>query len=221
MNGRLQTMRRAVDFRTAVHKRTVEGGGMARPRTTSDETILDAAAQAIGRYGLNGLTLAVVAAEVGLAPATLVQRFGSKRGLLLAVARHGEARVGELLARARREPVSPLAALHDVLADLASSVRSTHELANHLGFLQLDLNDEQFRQHAAGQAERLRDGFAGLIAAAVAGGELAADVDPARLARSVQITYNGVLILWAMAPEGPLTDVLRAEIDHLLRNHAP
>jgi AcrR family transcriptional regulator len=194
---------------------------MARPRTTSDETILDAAARMIGRHGLNGLTLAVVAAEVGLSPATLVQRFGSKRGLLLAVARHGETRVDELFRRKRKAHASPLEALHGVLAELASDSGSAQELANHLGFLQLDVTDEQFRQHAAGQSKRLQDGFASLIAEAVAAGELATGVNPARLARLVQITYNGVHILWALAPEGSLPDVLRADIEQLLKAYLP
>ncbi|GAA2904787.1 TetR/AcrR family transcriptional regulator [Streptosporangium fragile] len=194
---------------------------MARPRTTSDEAILKATVRAIGRYGVSGLTLAAAASEAGLSPATLVQRFGSKRGLLLAVARRNEADAEELFKRARQKHDSPLAALHGTLTELAEGVRSPEELANHLGFLQLDLTDAEFRQYTAGQARRLHEGFAGLISEAVAAGELAAEADPARLARSVQITYNGTLILWAMAPEGALTDVLRADIDQLLQAYRP
>ena len=60
-----------------------------RPRAASDADILDATARAMARLGPARLTLADVAREAGLSPATLVQRFGSKRGLLLAVA-HAE-----------------------------------------------------------------------------------------------------------------------------------
>ncbi|MCA1563440.1 MAG: TetR/AcrR family transcriptional regulator, partial [Acidobacteria bacterium] len=42
-----------------------------------------AAIQVMARLGPVRLTLADVAREIGLSPATLVQRFGSKRGLLL------------------------------------------------------------------------------------------------------------------------------------------
>ena len=51
------------------------------PRTVDDATIPRATAEVIGRAGLAGLTLAAVAREAGLSAATLVQRFGSKRGL--------------------------------------------------------------------------------------------------------------------------------------------
>ncbi|MGH2614392.1 MAG: helix-turn-helix domain-containing protein, partial [Thermomicrobiales bacterium] len=62
---------------------------VGRPRTVTDAEILAAAERAIARHGPARLTLAHVAAEVGLTPPTLLQRFGSKRGLLLAVAARG------------------------------------------------------------------------------------------------------------------------------------
>ena len=56
-----------------------------RPRATSDEDLLKAVHAVVTRLGPN-LTLADVAKEAGVSAATLVQRFGSKRGLLLAFA---------------------------------------------------------------------------------------------------------------------------------------
>ena len=53
-----------------------------RPRTHSDDALLDATFRAVGAVGPARLTLADVAREAGVAPATLVQRFGSKRALL-------------------------------------------------------------------------------------------------------------------------------------------
>ena len=72
-----------------------------RPRLASDADILAAAGRAIGRVGPVELTLADVAGELGLSPATLVQRFGSKRGLLLALAAQCAAGVEECFTRAR------------------------------------------------------------------------------------------------------------------------
>ncbi|MFI6515603.1 TetR/AcrR family transcriptional regulator [Spirillospora sp. NPDC050679] len=194
---------------------------MVRPRTTTDEALLAATARAIGLHGLNGLTLAAVAGEAGVSPATLVQRFGSKRGLLLALAQRSEAGTKELFRRAREEHTSALAALHGVLVEMAADVRSPQELANHLGFLQLDLADEEFRRHAATQARVLHEGFTELIEEAVEAGELVSGVDPARLARSVQIAYNGSLIVWALTSNSPLADELRADVDQLLQAYLP
>lgn len=194
---------------------------MGRPRTTSDEALLKATARAIGLHGVSGLTLAAVAGEAGVSAATLVQRFGSKRGLLLALAQRSEAEAEELFRRARREHTSALAALHGVFVELAAGVRSPQELANHLGFLQLDLADEEFWQYAARQTRMLHEGFTSLIRDAMEAGQLVSGVDPERLARSVQITYNGSLIMWALTSKKPLADVLRADVDELLQAYLP
>ena len=73
----------------------------------------------------------------------------------------------------------------------------------------------------AATARATLEQIAALLAEAVEAGELAADVDPGRLARSVQITYNGVLILWALAGEDTLAGTLRADLDRLLEPYRP
>ncbi|MEV0623418.1 helix-turn-helix domain-containing protein [Nonomuraea sp. NPDC050404] len=190
---------------------------MGRPRTTSDEAILAATARAIERHGPQGLTLAAVAGQAGLSPATLVQRFGSKRGLLLAFARHSAETAGLPFERAREEYGSPLAALRAALVRLSEGVATPEELAGSLSFLQLDLADPDFRAHAADHALRTRDQIAALLTEAVAAGELAAEAEIAPLARAVQVSYNGTLILWALTGEGLLPAAMRDSLDQTLR----
>ena len=55
---------------------------MSRRKTLSDEEILDRALPVMARAGPSGFTLGDLAAEIGLSPATLLQRFGSKRRLI-------------------------------------------------------------------------------------------------------------------------------------------
>ena len=59
---------------------------MARLRTVSDGDFVRAAATVATRRGDGSWSLAEVASEVGVTPAAVVKRFGSKRGLLVAVA---------------------------------------------------------------------------------------------------------------------------------------
>lgn len=190
---------------------------MPRPRTINDAEILAAAARTIAREGPANLTLAAVAAEVGLAAATLVQRFGSKRGLLLALVRQAVPELGGSFENARKHHGSPLEALHAALAGVASLVRSPEELANHLAFLQMDLSDPEFRWHAADHARAMRGEIQALLDDALSAGQLAGDTDVRRLARAVQVTYNGALIAWALTGDGELREALRADVDELLR----
>jgi AcrR family transcriptional regulator len=192
---------------------------MPRPRTVSDAAILAATGRLIAEQGLPGLTLAAVAAETGLSPATLVQRFGSKRGLLLALANEAGPGARRPFERAREEHGSPLAALRAALTGLADTVRDRTELANHLTFLRLDLTDQEFHRHARAFTLTMRDEIAGLLSEAVDKGELAPGTDTGRLARSLQVAYNGAMIVWALTGEGSLTGLLDDVVADALRPH--
>ncbi|MBC6462325.1 TetR/AcrR family transcriptional regulator [Actinomadura sp. HBU206391] len=194
---------------------------MARPRTISDTAILAATGRAIARHGLPGLSLAMIAKETGLAPATLVQRFGSKRGLLLAFAEQAEPGARRPFQTAREAHGSPLAALRSALAAMASQVRDREELANHLTFLRLDLTDPEFHGHALTHTLAVRQEIADLLAEAVRAGELDERGDTGRLARTIQVTYNGALIVWALTGDGELPELLAETLDDVLSPFSP
>src|SRR5271167_4930999 len=91
-----------------------------RPRETSDEEILAATGRVMQRLGPTQITLADVAKEAGVVPATLIQRFGTKRGLLLAMCRTAPETVTQQFAKARAKYGSPLEALIELYADCTS-----------------------------------------------------------------------------------------------------
>jgi AcrR family transcriptional regulator len=188
---------------------------MPRPRTASDEAILDAAYRVITRLGPANLTLADVAAEVGLSPATLVQRFGSKRGLLLALCKVGLDSVEECFAAIRREHASPLAALMAAATHMTRHVASPEELANGLAFLQMDVSDPEFHAIALENSHRLLAGYRALIQDAVAAGELIS-CDAKRLAQAVGSISGGSLIAWAILRRGTAEAWVRADLATLL-----
>ena len=78
-----------------------------RPRETSDEEILAATARAMQRHGPAQLTLVHVAKEAGVVPATLIQRFGNKRNLLLSMCRTAPAGASRQFAAGRAKYKSP------------------------------------------------------------------------------------------------------------------
>jgi AcrR family transcriptional regulator len=167
------------------------------------------------------LTLADVAREAGISPATLVQRFGSKRQLLLALVAAGGAEMEEewasLVELARQSPLEALYAYAECMAGLAPT---PEVLANHLSFFQMDLVDPEFHRHALVHA---RDTLAFLrkgLDEAVAKGELL-PCDTMRLARAVQATVGGSLMQWAIDREGKLRRRLRDDLETLLSPRYP
>ncbi|MFI5270011.1 MAG: TetR/AcrR family transcriptional regulator [Chloroflexota bacterium] len=185
---------------------------MGRNLLATDDQLIQAAIGVISRRGLAHLTLAEVAAEAGLTAPTLVQRFGSKRGLLLAVAKRSEAAVTQQFASVSG---SPLETLLDGLVNMAGPIQTPGEVANHLSFLQLDLADPEFRELAQAHSRAFRDAIAVLRRQAMAAGEIPpCAVD--QLARSVQVAFSGVLVQWAIDGEDSLPNALRREVNRQL-----
>ena len=191
---------------------------MPRPRTATDAEILEGTIRAISRVGPGRLTLTVVGREVGLSPATLLQRFGSKRGLLLALAEHAATAIDACFVAARRAAGSPLGALMIAATDMAKHVESPEALANHLAFLQIDLSDPAFHTLALSGARRTLTGYEGLLREAIATGELA-PCDVGQLARAIQAMSGGSLINWAIHRDGQLLDWVRADLEALVGPH--
>lgn len=185
---------------------------MSRPRTRSNDEVLAAMAAVLSRRGPHAFTLADVAAEAGLAPATLLQRFGSKHRLLVAFARWAAAGADGPFTEAERRGGPPLARLRRALLTLAGPAADRREFANHLALLLEDVRDPELRRAAAAHAERTERHIAALLREAVAAGELAA-VSPAAWARIVFAAWNGALIQWGLRGRGALA----ADVDRVLK----
>jgi AcrR family transcriptional regulator len=191
-----------------------------RPRATTDEQLLAATYRVVSRLGPS-LTLADVAREARVSPATLVQRFGSKRGLLLAFSASGAGSLGQEFARIRSAQKSPLAAVYAIGDCVAAMALSPETLSNNLSFLQMDLVDPEFHGHALDHSRGMHAGLKALLDEAVAGGELQR-CDTARLARAVQGLIGGSLLQWAIDRDGKATDRLRQDLEALLKpRHCP
>lgn len=89
---------------------------MARPKTISDEAILDAVLDQMLAVGPSNLTLAQAGKAAGLSPATLVQRYGDKDTLIEAALLHAWDLLDQATARADlEEPLTPEGAIRVLL----------------------------------------------------------------------------------------------------------
>jgi AcrR family transcriptional regulator len=187
----------------------------ARPRLNSDTEILQAAFRAIARLGPVKVTLADVAREAGVTAASLVQRFGSKRALLLAAAADAAGGHVYIFAGLRRQHRSPVKAILG-LADCMSVLGTTpEEIAHSLAFLQIDLTDREFLEHAQASSLGFHAGITGLLRDARAAGELK-PCDLPRLARAIQATLNGSLLDWAIHRQGTMAAWVRRDLKMVL-----
>lgn len=189
-----------------------------RPRTVDDSTILEAAVTVLGRIGSDRLTLADVGGEAGLSAATLVQRFGSKRELMLSVLKFATAGMDERFEAATDSAESPLEAIFAAAADRAGPLGGPEAIANILAFYLSDLGDPEFRALATENSRKAVAGFKRLLDEAVAGGEIAESyVDTAQLSETIYSLTMGTLLTWTVTGEGTYRSRIRRDLDVLMR----
>jgi AcrR family transcriptional regulator len=190
-----------------------------RARKATDEQVFAAATRAMSRSGPAQLTLGEIAAEAGLTPAALVQRFGSKRKLLLALAEQAADAPTAMFAELRASHESPLEALREYARCMAQMGSTPGALAHNLAYLQIDLTDPDFRRHTRAMAVATGDSLRDLLDAAASAKELAPGTDTAALARLVQTILSGSLISWAFYREGTAEDWVLKDVESALRPH--
>jgi AcrR family transcriptional regulator len=186
-----------------------------RPRETSDAEILAALARVMQRRSPVELTLADVAKEAGVVPATIIQRFGTKRELLLANCKAWTADVSGQFAAARAKYGSPLKTLIELFVEFSGFAATPESMANFLAYLQIDLSDPEFRAVLLQQFMTMREETQKLLDDAIAARELKA-CDSGEVARLVQQVNSGAMLDWAVYRKGPLGAWIRRALEALL-----
>jgi AcrR family transcriptional regulator len=188
-----------------------------RPRKVSDDQVFQAAYQVMQRLGPGELTLADIAEEAGLTAGALVQRFGSKRGLLLTLSERFSGGTGEMFAalrRAHRSPLATLRAYSDCMAGMAATPAS---LIRNLQYLQIDLTDEDFRKNFEKSARATRVELQNLVREAIEAKELVPSANPRQLARTIEAVIGGSMMSWAYYQEGTAAKYMRDDLNAVLK----
>ena len=187
-----------------------------RLQKVTDEDVFAAAQRAMRRRGPHELTLADIAGEAGVTPGRLVQRFGSKRALLVALSERFAGSAGQTFAELQASHRSPLATLRAYAACMADLAPTPDALLRNLSYLQADLADNILRRHLVENARATRHQMEALLAAAAASGELRADIDVRSLARTIETVINGSLMSWATYREGKAADWISRDLEAVL-----
>ena len=188
-----------------------------RPRKASDDEVFAAAARVMQRLGPHELTLAHIAEEAGITAGALVQRFGSKRDLMLRLMEQFSGGTGEMFAELRRGHRSPLAIIRAYAECMAGMAETPEALMRNLSYLQMDLTDPALRPHLAKSAKSTRDEMQRLIREAVEARELLPSVNPKQLARTLEAVIAGSMLSWAHYQEGTCAKWVRDDLNAILK----
>ncbi|MGD2133362.1 MAG: TetR/AcrR family transcriptional regulator [Maricaulaceae bacterium] len=168
---------------------------MARRKSISDEEILDRALPVMASAGPAGFTLADIAKEVGVAPATLLQRFGDKKTLTERVFARDNERFLDWI-KDLPEGVGADVVIK-IYADATTLFGEDASLADHLLWLREDIRDPMMNRLAL---ERFK-----VFRAAIVKRLPPMRVPANTAARLLDAQFHGAVVQWALEPRGTLT----------------
>lgn len=157
------------------------------------------------------MTLAHIAAEVGITAGALVQRYGTKRNLLLLTGRTSREAL-EAAVRTLEFDVDDADTVTDRLLDLViGDFADPDVVANNLSFLLLDMTDEEFRAEAVAYFAILRDAFRRV---AVRRGMESRQASA--IAGVISEAVQGTIIVWAVDRRDALRERLQATLAFII-----
>lgn len=177
---------------------------MARPRTIADAAILDGALTLMQRDGPASLTFAALGKAVGLSPATLVQRYGTREALLHAALVAAWDRLDALTAaedETQDESAEGAIALLEALWPVNDNM---NDYADGLLLLREDMRDPVLRARGAAWLEAL---------ALALGRRITGDPKARRpLGRLMVSQWQGAQLWWAFGRKGSPHAVIGKEL---------
>jgi AcrR family transcriptional regulator len=174
-----------------------------------DDAVFAAMSSVLLRVGWARLTLARVAREVGVTPAALHQRFGTKHDLLVAFYAWGTERLRATSARppdpGRARPL--LKVVGALVRGSVESITMPEQMVNAMSTSTDVATEPDLRPLAQERFALARRGMEAVLDEAVARGELAG-IDAPRLAHQLHVSLVGASLVWSITGPQPLTDEL-------------
>ena len=191
---------------------------MPRKKKTEDSVILKMILRVIIKQGATTFSLEDLSKETGLSPATLLQRFGSKKEILhkaIELANH------DLQNDLTNRPVgnkSPLQEVMDIYMEFSAPFLNPSDVASGLDILKLDITEERLNHLTRNYFEIRRNKIESLIILARVNGEISADINADELAWNLECLWQGSIMMWALTGEGLLHDWMKERFSTYL-NH--
>jgi AcrR family transcriptional regulator len=192
---------------------------LGRPRQVEDDAVFAAMTEVLLHVGWSRLSLNLVASEVGVTPAALRQRFGSKRDLLVAFHAWATRVVRDAEPADPGPDESPLDTLRAMIRDSVASTRTPERMLNAMSVFTLVGTDPELRRLTRQRFDAAVDRTVSLLDEAIRRGEIT-DVDTDSLARQLQNCLLGAALTWSVSGRvkgrRPVADELVAAADQVL-----
>jgi AcrR family transcriptional regulator len=174
---------------------------MGRNKSVSNEAVLDRLLPLVARLGPAGLTFAAAADSARLAPATLVQRFGTREAMVEAILHRAWDRLDAETRSADAEAPMGAAGAVDLLLRLMPGAALDHAMADGLVLLREDLGNPRLRARGRAWGEALASALGRRLAEGPAEG--------LRLGWQMARVWQGTLLWWGFIRPEPAEAAIR------------
>ena len=183
---------------------------MGRSKTVSDTALLDLLLPALQQSGLAGLTFSKASNAAGLSPASLVQRFGTREAMIVAVLSHAwDGLIAATTALDAELPPTPRGAI-DLLLRLMPQDEADYAVGDGLLLLREDIHNPVLRARGAEW---------GAMLASALGRRLASESNEAhRLGWQMASLWQGALIWWAFTRDGEAGEAIERRLTDWCRS---
>jgi AcrR family transcriptional regulator len=181
---------------------------MPRPKTLPDHEVLAAAHRLMHAHGPDALTFARLAKACGLSASTLVQRFGSKAGLVQNTLLHAWDRLDAKTAGlAAAVPKTPGGAIEFLVA-LSRDYGEIEAYAEGLLVLREDLRDPALRARGAAWKEALSGALESCFAEV--------SHAPQGIGLLMASQWQGSLLWWSFDPQGDVKSFVKDSLNRFV-----
>lgn len=189
---------------------------MVRPRETTNDELLAHVHALLLERGAAGFTLGDVATRAGVAPATLIKRFGSKSQMIIAVSERWLASIAPGMAAAMLPHEGPVERLIAASAWDMNDFDDATRAGSQLTAFADDLRDPALRELLAEGWERELKILQSAVDEARA--QLPFAPDSRKAARMLRALAVGIQLSWSIAPVGSLVDDTREHLTALVNS---
>jgi len=174
---------------------------MARTKRLSDDQVLICAFRVIQKMGPIQFALADVARVADLSPATLIQRFKTKKQLLVETLQFVNRQLQQELTLVTPNDSSPLTSLIELLVQLGSKLWTEAVIA-----------DPEVNDITLSRCKMIRVELERRLTESIKAGELLRTTNAQALALTIEAVWTGALIQWTVFRQGEQGQWLRERI---------
>ena len=190
---------------------------MPRKKIITDNTILRIVFDVILKMGVYEFNLKDLSKKTGLSPATLIQRFGSKKNILFEAIKLAKQNLKKDLTKIDLRHISPTQEIINIYLEPVNLIKTPENVAKTLDLIKLDIREKKLNKLMREYFNIRRKKIQPLIIAAQKKKELSSSLNVSKLISNLEAIWHGSIILWALIGKNTAHEWLKEELVFFLR----